>query len=480
MKKLLLFLLLLIPTLVFSQSLMTDTLYFKGANGLVYQVVLVGDDLVINGQTIYLPNVQTTGVPVDNQIAIFTTANTIEGDAGLTYTGAAFSVTGSGTFSDISHEVTDVDKFLVSNTGLIKYRTGAEVLSDIGAGSIDSLFWSDNGSTIFPRNNRDVSIRAGNLFWTNGADINNDHADTLYITEATIRVNGMLEVYSAGLGHIATISGSINDDVVHYFELPGSNPKWAIGLDETDATHGHDDNFSFSYNATTRPVLTTDNVVQFSKTGDISLSGDIAMHNDKDIMFHRAQGGVDLIQVLSLTGGDDVVIGNTLSDHTTFNVGGVANAVQIAQGTGNFQIGTTSGLSKLTVNGGAHIGGDSDAGDNNLIVDGSTTSVGRILATQGADVASANDITLGAGNAFEITGAVQMETIIITDWQNGALITLLFTSNPLVKHNTAGGGSVILLSGAGDFSASAGDTLTLILSEIGGSQAWREVARTVI
>ena len=37
------------------------------------------------------------------------------------------------TLSSIAHEVTDVDKFLVENTGLIKYRTGAELLSDIGA-----------------------------------------------------------------------------------------------------------------------------------------------------------------------------------------------------------------------------------------------------------------------------------------------------------------------------------------------------------
>lgn len=37
---------------------------------------------------------------------------------------------------------------------------------------------------------------------------------------------------------------------------------------------------------------------------------------------------------------------------------------------GNVGIGTTSGLSKLSINGGLHVGGDSDAGDNNLLVDG--------------------------------------------------------------------------------------------------------------
>jgi hypothetical protein len=40
---------------------------------------------------------------------------------------------------------------------------------------------------------------------------------------------------------------------------------------------------------------------------------------------------------------------------------------------GNFGVGTTGGLSKLSVNGGLHVGGDSDAGDNNLLVDGTIT-----------------------------------------------------------------------------------------------------------
>ena len=36
------------------------------------------------------------------------------------------------TLANISHETTDVDKILVSNAGLVKYRTGAELLSDVG------------------------------------------------------------------------------------------------------------------------------------------------------------------------------------------------------------------------------------------------------------------------------------------------------------------------------------------------------------
>jgi len=55
----------------------------------------------------------------------------------------------------ILHEATDVDKFLVSNAGLIKYRTGAELLSDIGGGGVPGSGtlnylpkWTPDGTTL--------------------------------------------------------------------------------------------------------------------------------------------------------------------------------------------------------------------------------------------------------------------------------------------------------------------------------------------
>ena len=108
---------------------------------------------------------------------------------------------------------------------------------------------------------------------------------------------------------------------------------------------------------------------------------------------------------------------------------------------------------------------------------------GRLVRNQGADVASANNLVLGTdGNVFEITGTTQINLISNIRWKNGAMITLLFTSTPTVKHNQATSTTniTIQLAGAADFVATAGDTLTLVLSEIGGTQAWREVSRAVI
>ena len=51
------------------------------------------------------------------------------------------------TLSSIAHETTDVDKVLVDSTGVVKYRTGAEILSDIGGQASDAGLTSIAGLT---------------------------------------------------------------------------------------------------------------------------------------------------------------------------------------------------------------------------------------------------------------------------------------------------------------------------------------------
>jgi len=71
---------------------------------------------------------------------------------------------------------------------------------------------------------------------------------------------------------------------------------------------------------------------------------------------------------------------------------------------GKFGIGTTTPAAKLAVNGGVHVGGDSDPGDNNLMVDG------YVAAAAGAAVASATTIT-PTGMIFHVTGTTAIATI---------------------------------------------------------------------
>lgn len=103
---------------------------------------------------------------------------------------------------------------------------------------------------------------------------------------------------------------------------------------------------------------------------------------------------------------------------------------------------------------------------------------GRFQTLKGADVAAANDLTLGnVGNVFHITGATQVNAITTTNWQAGSEITLIFDSTPTVKNNTAGGGgtAVMLLSLGIDFSATANDVLKLVYD----GTSWFEVSRSV-
>lgn len=102
---------------------------------------------------------------------------------------------------------------------------------------------------------------------------------------------------------------------------------------------------------------------------------------------------------------------------------------------------------------------------------------GRVHFAKGADVASANDMTLGGGGiSFDITGATQINTIATTNYQAGDIVILQFDGAPTVKNLTAGTGAQIELAASADFTASAGDELGL---KYNGTY-WREIFRTVI
>ena len=99
---------------------------------------------------------------------------------------------------------------------------------------------------------------------------------------------------------------------------------------------------------------------------------------------------------------------------------------------------------------------------------------------KGADVASADEITLGNdGDYFDITGTTTIGHVNKTGWPAGARVILQFDASVTVTHNAGsptGTEASILLSGAGDFSATADDTLMLVYD----GTTWREVSRTVI
>jgi hypothetical protein len=65
---------------------------------------------------------------------------------------------------------------------------------------------------------------------------------------------------------------------------------------------------------------------------------------------------------------------------------------------GNVGIGTTAQAAKLAINGGLHVGGDTDPGDNNLLVDGNI----------GIGIASTARVHIAAGSATASTGPLKL------------------------------------------------------------------------
>jgi hypothetical protein len=127
------------------------------------------------------------------------------------------SVQGQATLTTINNATSDTDKFLVSDSGTIKYRTGAEVRSDIGAGTGDGTVTVTSGAS-------------GNVaFFTSGTNITSTNklyfdsanrrlsvdagvspSDTLHVG-GNARVNSDLIVSGTGsIGSNLTVSGNIN------------------------------------------------------------------------------------------------------------------------------------------------------------------------------------------------------------------------------------------------------------------------------
>lgn len=165
---------------------------------------------------------------------------------------------------------------------------------------------------------------------------------------------------------------------------------------------------------------------------------------------------------------------------------GILNIGRLGGTTAKISIGRNSdGLESLYLSPGV-IGNDNGAINFNT---GSTTAFSatstgyfassrRVQMGLGANVASANNLTLGAdGNSFHITGNTQINAITTTGWQAGSVIHLIFDSTPTVKNNTAGGaGTAVLLLALGvDFLATANDVLTLLYD----GTSWFEVCRSV-
>jgi hypothetical protein len=98
---------------------------------------------------------------------------------------------------------------------------------------------------------------------------------------------------------------------------------------------------------------------------------------------------------------------------------------------------------------------------------------------QGTSIAAAATLVLIGGQKYIITGNTNVDFIQNTGYELGDEVTLFFTGTPTLNYNTAAppaGSSPLLLAGAANFGATAGDNITLCRQATG----WTEKSRTVI
>ena len=93
---------------------------------------------------------------------------------------------------------------------------------------------------------------------------------------------------------------------------------------------------------------------------------------------------------------------------------------------------------------------------------------------KGADIASANDITLTTGFKFDITGTTDINTIDTAGIIEGTEIILHVDDGLTFKHNVSGAGASLLLSDSEDFVAAAGSNISLYLN----NSVWEQRSKT--
>lgn len=106
-------------------------------------------------------------------------------------------------------------------------------------------------------------------------------------------------------------------------------------------------------------------------------------------------------------------------------------------------------------------------------------AAGRIEEGQGANVGTANNLTLGGdGNYFRVTGSTQINLLDNTNWQGGSQVTIKSNDGVTFKHNQAASSTFrpLILSGQIDYACPATGTITFVYDAT--DAVWYETARS--
>jgi hypothetical protein len=115
-----------------------------------------------------------------------------------------FRASSTVTFSSIANATTDTDRFLVSDAGVIKYRTGAELLSDIGAQAALTNAVTGTGTS-------------GQVAYFNGTSTLTSSATFAFTPTSQLLVNNSVTAasgFARGNGFTPTLTAAANNDIL--------------------------------------------------------------------------------------------------------------------------------------------------------------------------------------------------------------------------------------------------------------------------
>jgi len=329
---------------------------------------------------------------------------------GVTNPSSTLQVGGDVKINTILNATTDTDKFLVSDAGVIKYRTGAELLSDIGGqGSITLTTTGSSGA---------ATLTSG----------------TLNIPNYTL----------AGLGGVASTRQLTINGVAYDLSLDRS---WSVGTVTSISS------FTLTSNGTNVTTGISDPTVAPSLTINIPVAGSIAsrglLSNTDWTNFNNKQNAITLT-VLN-NSGSATLVGSTLNipTYTLAGLGGeptitagttaqywrgdktwqTLNTTAVAEGTNLY---FTEGRVRSTLLTGLNVSGGTIAATDSVLIalgkiQNQLNAVASPMIYQGIWNANTNTPTLTSGTGtkgyvYRVTTSGSTNIDGVTDWKSGDFI----------------------------------------------------------